>query len=716
MFQINQENIPTELKTTSQWVCWKGEIKKEGKMGKMPINPHTGRYARVTDSTTWGSFEQAVACCENRGLNGVGFVFSNSDPFAGIDLDNCYDEKTRSLTPNAMEMVNLFNSYTEFSPSGKGLHIIVKGRLPGTGHRKSDIEIYDRDRFFTVTGNLVDGSKDIKDCREELMVFEPLSEDDNIIQMAMKAENGAKFTRLWKGDTSGYPTPSEADMALCQMLGYWTHQDREKIDRLFRKSDLYRPKWDRSVGDKTYGQATIDKVLGIATQPVSPKFNRTDLGNAERLIHRHGRDIRYCHAWKCWLIWDRTRWAVDKCDHVKQLAKEVVRSIYAEAEQASDSAERKEIARHAVNSESNRHIAAMISLAESEVPIKPDELDQDPWLFNCANGTIDLRTGRLREHCRDDFITKAANVLYNPNAPCPVWESFLSRILEEDPDLISFMQRAIGYSLTGLIDEQCLFILYGNGANGKTTFLQAVSFFMADYAMQTPTETLLVKGKGAIPNDVARLKGARFVTASEAEAEQRLAENLIKQMTGGDTISARFLHQEYFDFKPTHKLFLGTNHKPVIKGTDHAIWRRIRLIPFEVTIPEDERDPEMLEKLCSEAEGILAWAVEGCRLWQTERLGMPPAVKKATEGYRSEMDIIAQFIAERCETGTGCSITSRDLYQAFTDWCSHNGEETVSKKMLTQRLKELGYEPATKIGPLKQRGLKGLTLLPADLE
>lgn len=272
------------------------------------------------------------------------------------------------------------------------------------------------------------------------------------------------------------------------------------------------------------------------------------------------------------------------------------------------------------------------------------------------------------------------------------------------------MQKAIGYSLTGLTDEQCLFILYGHGANGKTTFLQVISRILAEYAMQTPTETLMVKGKGVISNDVARLKGTRFVIASEAEAGQQLAENLIKQMTGGDTLSARFLHQEYFDFKPTHKLFLGTNHKPVIRGTDHAIWRRIRLIPFEATIPESERDAKMTEKLFAEAEGILAWMVEGCRLWQSNGLGIPPAVKKATEGYRSEMDVIAQFIEDRCETGAEFSITNQDLYQAFSEWCSQNGEQIVTKKRLTQRLKELGYESAAKVGSSKKRGIKGLKL------
>ncbi len=232
---------------------------------------------------------------------------------------------------------------------------------------------------------------------------------------------------------------------------------------------------------------------------------------------------------------------------------------------------------------------------------------------------------------------------------------------------------------------------------------------MSDYAMQTPTETLMVKARGSIPNDVARLKGARFVIASEAEAEQRLAENLIKQMTGGDAISARFLHQEFFDFKPTHKMFLGCNHKPFINGTDNGIWRRIKLIPFEITIPETERDPKMLEKLLQEKEGILAWAVEGCLRWQSEGLDMPDAVKDATDGYRIEMDVIAQFKSDCCETGDHLHVPTQDLYLAFEEWCGKNGERQVTHLRLTQRLKEMGFK-SVRIGSDKKRGLKGLAL------
>ena len=263
---------------------------------------------------------------------------------------------------------------------------------------------------------------------------------------------------------------------------------------------------------------------------------------------------------------------------------------------------------------------------------------------------------------------------------------------------------------TGETSEQCLFIFYGAGANGKSTFLQTMSYVLGDYSMSTPTETLLVKRRGAIPNDVARLKGARFVIACEADAEQRLAESLIKQMTGGDTISARFLHQEWFDFEPTHKVFFGTNHKPVIRGTDYAIWRRIRLVPFEITIPEGERDKNLPEKLKAEADGILAWAVQGCQVWQQQGLGVPEEVKAATDSYREEMDILGEFLKDRCRLSLESKVSSKDLYESYSAWCLDNGQEPVGQRAFVSALKEKGFKRC-RIGHGGVRGWIGIELM-----
>jgi putative DNA primase/helicase len=736
------DNIPKELTITPQWVSWSGTLGQNGKMSKIPINPRSGRFAQTNASGSWGAFEEAVQFSRQHNLPGIGFVFTENDDFVGIDLDDCFDTKAGSIKAEAQEIINRLDSYTEISPSGRGVHIIAKGKLPVGGRKAGKVEIYDDRRFFTITGKTLNGSLvGVKDRPKEILEFYhdifPAPEkklpsssnraevDDRIlIEMAKGAENAQKFKCLWEGDFSAYPSHSEADLALCQILAFWTGRDAERIDRLFRQSGLYRAKWDirHFGGGKTYGRATIEKALSFNGEVYSKggknahpdlsqrEFKLTDLGNAERLVHHFGDRIRYCHAWKKWLIWDGVRWVVDQRGQIQQLAKKVVRKIYRETESATYPENRQAIAKHALASESDQRISAMIALAQSEVSITPDMLNGYPWHLNCLNGTVDLRTGHLLPHQMEHFITKLAPVSYDPKATCPRWLEFLRRIMDGNNQLIDFLQRAVGYALTGETSEQCFFIFYGSGANGKSTFLQAMSYVLGDYSMSTPTETLLVKRRGAIPNDVARLKGARFVVACEADAEQRLAESLIKQMTGGDTISARFLHQEWFDFEPSHKVFFGTNHKPVIKGTDYAIWRRIRLVPFEITIPEGERDKSLPEKLKEEAAGILAWAVQGCLKWQRQGLGVSEEVKAATDNYREEMDVLGEFLKDRCRQSPDSRVSSKNLFEAYTAWCEENGQEPVGQRAFVSALKEKGFN-RSRLGSGGVRGWIGIELM-----
>jgi putative DNA primase/helicase len=419
-------------------------------------------------------------------------------------------------------------------------------------------------------------------------------------------------------------------------------------------------------------------------------FNLTDLGNAERLVARHGENVRYCYQWRRFLSWTGARWERDETGHVHRLAKETVRSIYRESSAEEDEERRKALAKHARASESETRIRAMVELAKSEIPASPDQFDADPWLLNTSNGTIALRTGEMREHRREDLITKIAPVEYHADAAAPTWEAFLERVLPGE-ELRQFVQRAVGYSATGNTSEQCMFIHHGPGANGKSTFQETVSAALGDYAMRTPTETLLVKRTGGVPNDVARLKGARFVTASETEEGRRLAESLVKDLTGQDTISARFMWAEWFDFKPTHALHLSTNHKPEIRGTDAAIWRRIRLIPWAVTIPSAEQDRELPEKLRAELPGVLGWIVRGCLEWQREGLRAPEEVRQATRAYRAEMDVLAAFLADCCVRGEEETAFAGELWGAWKSWCEETGEQHGTQKRFGGRLAERGF-------------------------
>jgi P4 family phage/plasmid primase-like protien len=426
-------------------------------------------------------------------------------------------------------------------------------------------------------------------------------------------------------------------------------------------------------------------------------FKNTDLGNAERFYHHQGDVFKYNTIFGKWFIWDGKRWAEDRTQTIVQMGMKEIRNIYKEAYKEEDEEKRKAIADHARRSESKSRLEAMISMAQSFVPILPDSMDQDHWLFNCENGVIDLKTGELQPHKRELMMTKLSNVIYDPKADCPTWKKFLNDIFQDEKgnvkqETIDFLQKAVGYSLTGSSREQCLFFLYGTGRNGKSTFMNVIKEILGDYGKQTNAETFTVKKSERVNNDIAALKGARLVAATESEEGARLAESLVKQLTGGEPIQARFLHQEFFEYVPQFKIFFTTNHKPAIKGGDLGIWRRIRLVPFTVTIPDEKLDKDLPDKLRDEMPGILRWIVEGTLLWQREGLSMPDEVIEATNNYRDEMDTLGNFINELCVVSEKAKALSSELYQKYTAWCTENGEYELSKTKFNKKLEERGLK------------------------
>ena len=426
--------------------------------------------------------------------------------------------------------------------------------------------------------------------------------------------------------------------------------------------DLHEPGWRRS------SNGANDQTKHL-----------TDVGNSQRLAARHGQDLRFCHMWKVWMVWTGTSWREDSTGEVERRAKETALSIYGEIAAEPDADKRKAISRWAQSSESHKRIVAMIDLAKSEIGISasPAQFDVDPFLLNCGNGMLDLRTGELRGHRREDFCTKQVACDYLAEAACPAWLTFLDDIMAGNIKMIEFLQRAVGYALSGSTREQVMFIEYGNGSNGKGTFNETLKALLGNYAQSADSSLLTVRKNESVRSDVARLAGARFVCTSETEAGKRLAEALIKQMTGDDTIVARHLYQNEFEYIPQCKIFLGTNHKPVIKGTDLGIWRRIRLVPFQVTIPEPKRDKHLKEKLRAEFSGILAWAVRGFSGWQRYGLQPPREITAATEYYRQEMDVVSEFTTEMCIVTPGVKTSAKALYEAYRAFCGRNGEEPV---------------------------------------
>lgn len=427
-----------------------------------------------------------------------------------------------------------------------------------------------------------------------------------------------------------------------------------------------------------------------------PKYHLTSLGNAERFAFQHQDSVRYCFTWNRWLKWNSRYWEVDETGHIQRLAKQTVRSIYAEATAEDDEARRRALAKHALASESRKNLGDMIELAKSEegIPVTAAQLDTYTHLLNVQNGTIDLRNGKLSPHRREHLLTHCLDIPYDENASCPQWERFLQRIMNGNQNLINFLQRAIGYSLTSETSEECLFFLHGDGQNGKSTFLEtALMKLLGRYTRKLSIESLMFKKHSGIPNDIARLKGARAVVTSEAQQGRRLDETLIKDLTGGDTITARYMRSEWFDFQPEFKLWMSGNYKPVILGADEGIWRRINLIPFKVAIPEHERDNNLRHRLTLELPGILAWAVKGCLAWREQGLNPPSEVTNATTRYRREMDSIGTFLEECCVVTPEAKVAAKTLYEAYKDWCTQSGEhEVLSQKRLGERLTHRGLE------------------------
>lgn len=420
--------------------------------------------------------------------------------------------------------------------------------------------------------------------------------------------------------------------------------------------------------------------------PAGAGEHLTDLGNARRFIAQYADRVRHCAALRNpWLVWDGTRWAPDETGEVVRMSKNVVRSLYAEAAHVADEEVRDKLLKHAAKSESAQRIKALAELAatEEEISLVADQLDADPWLFNVENGTLDLRTGELRPHRKEDLLTKLAPVEYRPNARCERWLRLLKEVTNKDKDLQDYLQRIAGYALTGSTKEQCFFFAFGRGGNGKGTFLNTLRKLLGEYAQQADFNTFLARRGEGPRNDLARLRSARFVVASESQGEKSFDAQVMKQVTGNDTIVARMLYQEHFEYTPQFKIFLSANHKPRVDENTHAFWRRIRLIPFtRVFEGEQMEDRDKLDAtLAREMSGILRWALEGCMRWQKEGLHEAKAVRKATESYRDESDPLAEFFAQRCIMADDAWTSGPDLYQAFVNWWAATRGQSGYKPM-----------------------------------
>lgn len=419
-------------------------------------------------------------------------------------------------------------------------------------------------------------------------------------------------------------------------------------------------------------------------------FSRTELGNAERFVARHGNDCRYLPALRRWLVWDSRHWIDDETGATERWAKQTARSIRTNAFNLEDPDEQKWELKWAHASESAARLSAMLRLAQSEANIAmlPVQFDSDPDVLNVRNGTINLRTGQLSAHRREDYHRRLVDIAYDPEARSPRFDAFLRQV-QPDPEMRAFLQRAVGYSLTGRTDEQRFLLLHGTGANGKTTLVELLHDVSGEYATFLPADAIAQTSGDRIPNDIARLDGRRFVSVMEFEDGKPLNERLIKQLTGGDTMQARFMRAEFFDFRPQCTLWVSSNHRPVVKNNDDGIWRRFLLVNFPVQIAKADIDPKLRERIrATELPGILHWAVEGARAWYRQGLDAPASVRSATDEYRVDSDVLGAFLVEETAGGTDQTTTKAEIYERYVGWCDSGGLRPMTKISFGRALKE----------------------------
>lgn len=712
------DNIPDELKALPRWVMWRLEPGKDGNVTKIPYDARRGTKASCDNPDTWTDFDFCRKLFEMGHYSGIGFELSQDDDILCIDLD---DKSGTNKLSEYIELSKQFNSWTEISYSGKGVHIWCKGKKPGNSCRRGDLEIYERDRFIAITGNQVEGSPDELNCAQhQIDEFysgiessgiptrdkAPCSgysefSDAEVLEYAKKYSYG--FDSLWRGDFSKYPSRSEADAALTCILA-WYSKDFHQIDRLFRQSGLYREKWDRT----DYKIKTIEYALRKVPGQFDPNYrkpiphktalisdqkpgswNLTDIGNAERFVHWHGKNVKYCPTLKDWFIWNGCAWIKDEINERDILAIDTVRRIYGEAEKEADEAQRTKLAKWATKSEDQNRRNNMLQTASSMLAIHHSLLDAKPDLFNLLNGTYNLKTHEFREHRQEDLLTKLAGVAYQPGATCPTWNNHLKLIFDNDEHLINSFQELCGYSLLSGNPAEIFIVAWGSGRNGKGKTFDAITHVMGDYAGNTPFSTFTVSkrggGRGEASPEIVDMMGKRFIRASESEEGARLSEALIKQVTGGDLITARGLYKGFVTFKPEFVIFLQTNHKPVIRNWDQAIEARLWLIPFNTFILPEKRDYHILDKLIAEGPGIFNWMLEGLKRYQKYGfLEMPEVVKKATEEYRKEQDTLGEFVSSLCVKDGWCY--RKHLYDAYYNDCLKNGVEPVSQNLFSKLL------------------------------
>ena len=731
------EQIAIDIKENGRFCLWRYE-EPNGRTTKVPYQI-SGQRASSSNIQHFTSFEEVIKAVPLYDGIGMG-VFS---PFAAVDIDDCV--KDGKLSGLAEDVIHTLDSYTEYSPSGKGVHIIVKVKDFAfdksryyINNRKIGLEVYvpgATNRFVTLTGNTIHQTEpayrdeELQLILDRYMKRDELSspqrtvpgsylEDESVIRKAQKSRQKAKFLKLWQGNISGYASPSEADLALCSMLAFWCGGDMEQMDRIFRQSELMRDKWERD----DYRKSTLERAVKSCTsfyKPVrityaaedfnnisgqlqdfdllnNPRYRFGDIGFG-RLFADVYKDIcRFVPERKKWYVFSGKCWQADVGSlKAMELCKSLADDLLQYALTINEEHLRTNFLKEYGKWQQRRFRETYLKEAQSVYPLPFNTFDQDRYLLNCQNGTLDLRTMQFHEHKASDFLSKIAGASYLPEVRSERFEQYIDEIMSGDLDKAKFLQKSLGYAVTGDTRHECLFFLYGETSrNGKGTLMESVLKVLGDYGRAVRPETIAQKrftNSQAPSEDIARLVGIRLANISEPGRGLLLNAAQVKTMSGNDTLNARFLHENSFDFEPQFKLYINTNYLPIVNDMTLFSSGRVIIIPFNRHFDETEQDRSLKERFAKPdvQSAILNWLIRGYQLLCEEGLKPPKAVQESTAEYARESNKVIQFMEESLIEDSASEIKTSLVYEAYRTWCVKNGHFPENNRNFNHGLRKV---------------------------
>lgn len=763
----NIDNLPKELIETGLFCCWKYEDNK-GRKTKIPYNPYTNKRADSSDLNTFAPFTVALETLNqsNGFYNGLGMgIFKG---LCAVDIDSCINDNGEIETL-ALDVIETMDSYTERSPSGKGIRILFKTpnfdlsaeqykKKYYVNNQKIRLEIYVQgitNRYVTVTGDILTPEQlplPIEERSKQLPIEERTAQLQIILdkymlrnapgaiptvgagvalsdaQIISKAEQtNLKFKALWAGNWQGYASQSEAVLALCNMLAFWTGRDAGRMDNLFRQSGLMNEKWDRRESGTTRGALEIKKAIegctavynpqeyykdaqstptvatGTSKQRLTdmrpesnPRYTWDDMGNGYLFADWYKDEARFVTLRNKWFIYNGKIWVPDESNlRAAELCKKLAKQLTKYAWTLQDEKMQQNYLKFLIKWQGRNYRETILKDAQSVYPMAVTDFDANPYLLNCLNGTLDLETKIFYKHNPNDFLSKMSGVNFDSTAKSNRWEQFIDEVMMGDKDKAEFLQKALGYALTGDTKQECFFVLYGpTSRNGKGTTMETFMQMMGHYGKTGRPDSLAQRNK---PNangpteDIARLAGARFVNFAEPDKTLVLSAALVKSLTGNDTQTARYLNENSFEYKPQFKLFINTNHLPAV--TDNTLFTsgRVKIIQFERHFEEWEQDKGLKDELTKpeNLSGILNWCIEGLRMIETTGFNMPDTVKSATDEYRKDNDRLGRFIEDEMERDSDAETPTVDVYNQYIIWCSRNGFTPDNQTTFNSSLKTI---------------------------